>query len=571
MPGTITSDQTTIEDAEVVADYLVLGTFASAQALNNDIKVQGTNAINGRVSANSAWSLATTGAALDLTVSGRHVWIWLRLLTWPSADTQANGGLGISISSDVTPTLTGVSPSDGPTNSKTWYLGGSDTDITTGWVCYCVDPTGTPDLTLGTPVMSSVDRVGLRCKVTGTISNNTRNVQHDIIRYGTGLTVKDGTSGSPAAFADIATADALNANAWGVVTQQSGVYFINGKLSFGTAAQTALTYFKDADRVLVYPAFPVATTFYEMKLAGAASFITTFELGTLSGSLTEGGCIVRGATGAIWTLTANAANTVLHLYGCALSQMRRGLLNSSSDVLNTSFTGCGDLDANGADITGCTFQDLATASPISATYAITVTVASILTGNTYIDCAPAVLWNVNADTNSRLDNSSFISGGTGHGIELGANCPTSISLVDVLFTGYGGTPGSNPTSSSGSANAGVYNNSGKTITINVSGGTTPAIRNGAGATTVVVAAITITFTGLVAGTEIRVFETTGGAEVAGTESTAGTTFAASLQASTNYFVVALAVGYLYVRVTGLTFTSTQDFPINLRVDPNFSN
>ena len=58
MPGTFTTDLTLIEDAEVLTDYLVLGTFASARALNDDIKVQGGNAINGRVSANSAWALA---------------------------------------------------------------------------------------------------------------------------------------------------------------------------------------------------------------------------------------------------------------------------------------------------------------------------------------------------------------------------------------------------------------------------------------------------------------------------------------------------------------------------------
>ena len=64
MPGTITSDQVTIKDAELTTDYATLGTFATAPALNDDIKVQGTNAINGRVSANSAWSLAATAAAI---------------------------------------------------------------------------------------------------------------------------------------------------------------------------------------------------------------------------------------------------------------------------------------------------------------------------------------------------------------------------------------------------------------------------------------------------------------------------------------------------------------------------
>ncbi len=335
MAGTITTDQVTIEDAEVVADYLVLGTFASAQALNDDIKVQGTNAINGRVSANTAWSLATTGVALDLTVTNRHVWMWIRLITWPSADTKANGGIGISISSDTAPTLTGVSPSNGPTNSKTWYLGGSDTDTTTGWVCYCVDPNGTPDLTIGTPVMSSVDRVGVRCKVTGTVSNKTLNLHHDVLRYGTGLTIIDGTGQTAAAFADIATADALNANAWGIVTQLAGIYFIAGRLNFGTTSQVAETVFTDTDKVIVWQNFPVAATFYLIKIDGASGQVTTFTLGNYNPitELTSNGCTIKGAgnpastTHAIWTLTSSNANQVTRFYGSNFSELDSAALS----------------------------------------------------------------------------------------------------------------------------------------------------------------------------------------------------------------------------------------------------
>jgi hypothetical protein len=74
-----------------------------------------------------------------------------------------------------------------------------------------------------------------------------------------------------------------------------------------------------------------------------------------------------------------------------------------------------------------------------------------------------------------------------------------------------------------------------------------------------------------ADTEIRVFTTTGDTEVAGTESTGGTTFAASLQASTNYYVRAIKLGYQFFQATGLVFTATADYPVNLRADANFRN
>lgn len=317
MPGTFTTDLTLIKAAEVLADYLVLGTFASARALNDDIKVEGANAINGRVSANTAWALAATPSAnLDLTGTDVHVFIWLRTITWPSMDTKANGAIGLSISSDVTPTLTGTTPSNGPTNSGTWYLAGSDTDAVSGWVCYVVNPNGTPDLTLGTYAASSVDRIGLRAKVTGTVSNKTLNIHDDVIRYGTGLTINDGTSGAPVAMIDVYTYDANNARAWGIVTQVSGIYFLAGKLRVGTAGQTAVTVFKESNKVIVVPQFPVTATLYEIKLDGAASFATTFQLGTYTSGLAAGGVTIRGAgdpagsTHAVWNLTADAANTV---------------------------------------------------------------------------------------------------------------------------------------------------------------------------------------------------------------------------------------------------------------------
>jgi len=534
MPGTITSDQTTIKDAELTTDYLTLGTFASTPALNDDIKVQGTNAINGRVSANSAWTLAAAAAAIDMTVTDRHVWMWLRLITWPSADTKANGGLGISMSSDVTPTLTGTSPSNGPTNSKTWYLGGSDTDTTTGWVCYCVDPNGTPDLTLGTPVMSSIDRVGARCKVTGTVSNKTLNLHHDVVRYGTGLTIKDGTSGSPVAMTDVAAADALNANAWGVVTQQSGIYFVNGKLYIGTTGQTAVTYFKDSDKVFVYPNFPVANTFYEFKLAGASSFTTTFELGTLSGGLTSGGCTIRGAGNAVWTLTVDAANTVAHFYGCTFSQMRRGFLRSNSEMINCTILGSGEIDAGGATITGCVFQDVKTASPVSGTWALIVdspTEMAAITDCSFINCNKAI--KITAAGTYTFDGLQF----TGNTFD-------------------------------------VENSSSGLVTINVvGGGNTPTVTDTGGGSHAVNSNVAVTVTPLAAGSEVRAYRVSDGVELDGTETSTGSSHTLSLPAGVAVNVVVLCYNpaKIPVRIENVSFSTDQNLNPFQRNEPNFAN
>ena len=106
--------------------------------------------------------------------------------------------------------------------------------------------------------------------------------------------------------------------------------------------------------------------------------------------------------------------------------------------------------------------------------------------------ASAVIWDVATNpggTGGELDDTTFISDGTGHGLELGTNSPTTIDLNNVTFTGYAGTNGS-------SGNEAIWvRRSAGTVTINVNGGTTPTIRTD-GATVNVVNTISQSITDL---------------------------------------------------------------------------
>ena len=66
------------------------------------------------------------------------------------------------------------------------------------------------------------------------------------------------------------------------------------------------------------------------------------------------------------------------------------------------------------------------------------------------------------------------------------------------------TPGVSEIHKLYSANAAIFNDTGAAVTINVSGGTSPTIRNGTGATTTVVQAVTLTVTGIESDSEIRI-------------------------------------------------------------------
>lgn len=111
-----------------------------------------------------------------------------------------------------------------------------------------------------------------------------------------------------------------------------------------------------------------------------------------------------------------------------------------------------------------------------------------------------------------FNNSTFIGSNTsGHAIQI--TTPGTYSFTNLTFNGYGGTPGTNSTPSSGSTSAAIYNNSGGVVTINSSGGSQPSVRNGAGATTVVSSSYVLTLTNIIAGTQVTIVNSSTRAEL----------------------------------------------------------
>jgi len=573
MAVSVTSDQTLVNatggDAEVLTNWTTTANWAGAPAVSNDIYLENANAINARCSsasgANPAYCHLTTGTA-NLSLTGKVVFFWVKCFSLPSMGKRVHGGLGVSISSTagVTEDTTYASPWRGIQDSKQWFVTGNDYEPLSGWVCYVIGPFMTADLSLGTPVMTSVDRIGIRAYAISAVGSGGVKplpVIWDRISYGTGLTVFC-TAGSVATFQDVYAADSAIANQFGVIAKVAGIFFMSGKLYFGKTDQTAITTFTDTNQVLVWQDMPVASNFYELLSQGAASYATTVTLGTYSGGLASNGCTIRGsglttrrliaativsggtgytvadiltvtggtgtvaaqfkviavsggvitearmetagsystpptgtlsvtggtggsatftatvAGGSVWTLTATNANQTLNLYACTLSQMISALLTTTSTWRGCLIDDSGEVGAGGAIIDGCTFQNLRTATPISATYQIRViNTTPTLTNNRFVNCATAILWNRNDVTDGKLDGCTFISGGTGHAIEFGTSTPgdpTELALNGITFSGYG---------AGGTTDAAIYNNSGKHLIINIVDGTTPTVRNGSGAST----------------------------------------------------------------------------------------
>lgn len=215
---------------------------------------------------------------------------------------------------------------------------------------------------------------------------------------------------------------------------------------------------------------------------------------------------------------------------------------------------------SGTTVNDCVFRRCSTITHGSSTF----------TSNAIISSASSIALTTTNPTN--ISGCTFTSAGTGNAIEITA--AGTYSFTNNSFSGYGGTPGDNLTPNSGDANAAIYNNSGGLVTLNVSGGTTPAVRNGAGATTDIVTSAIIRFTGLQTGSEVRVYRGTDPAtsiEIGGVESS-GTSFefTQGFSGQTGYYVIH-ALGFISI-YQPITFSSAlAEIPVVQTKDRQYDN
>jgi hypothetical protein len=378
----------------------------------------------------------TTG--IDLSAADTLIGWWVLALQPPAIGTSTNQDLEVRVTSDTSPT----------TSADGWnVLDSSNYPPLGGFVRIWVAVNEiTPDRS-GSPTYTSLRHFGINCHFT-TVSGNAPNLICDAIDYldggGAALVIDAGTGGAPAVFADLVAADeGTNANKYGVWQSRAGVLYCAVRTQI---ADATLTVFNDSGFVVV---FPLQTGTASQNLINSDSNGITIDLQT-SGTLvdwadgvlrsedsanTPGDLQVTGSTGAF-------AATGMRLEGLRVVD-----LTSACSITASVFFECGLITAAGADLGECTFQ--------------------LGTG------AVAVGWDTATNpgsTGGELDNTTFISDGTGHGIEFGTTSPLTIDLNDMTFTGYAGSDGS-------TGNEAIwFRRSSGTITLNINGGTTPSVR-----------------------------------------------------------------------------------------------
>jgi hypothetical protein len=269
----------------------------------------------------------------------------------------------------------------------------------------------------------------------------------DAIRYGTGIYITAGDSGTPATFTAAALNndynDATNGyNRWGILTKVGGSLELQGRFVVGqnNAGTATLAYFDDSDvNISLVDTIHSATDFtrFVMDHASTEVYWTNINieaLGTNNRGLIE--------------VTAN--DPIFEATGGTWTNIGTVTLQSNSLLTGVTLRLTDAITLNGASLDSCTI-DRNRAS------------------------AGVILANLN-----QVTDCNFISDGTGHAINLGTISATTSMTWANYDSGY-------TDSSSGNETILVSVAASQTLTINVSDGySTPSVYNtGSGTVNVV--------------------------------------------------------------------------------------
>lgn len=533
----ITAQNTRLDDAESTTDWGNIG-GGPGRALETDFVYQGSNCVARKGATASRGIFLSDNVDSDLS-GGAFKTVMLKFIcTTPGLlDLLSVPGMRLEIGSASVP----ASPS---TNFHFYDVEGSDTyPIDKSWLVLPIDPniashrTGTT----GTPDLIVVDYFALRYDQTGV--SKSPNQGMDAVDIGAGLTLTGGDGADPdGVWQDFADFDfGTVANRFGYVREVDGapgVFLVFGQLVLGTSSAAGFT----DGKILIFPdgLFAAGFSGITVDLQSASTSVNITEgsflsKGTKAGEDTRATYTVLGTTGS-HVLTDREFDNFAGIIFTSAATMNGGKITNSEKLTLAGAT------LDGVDISGATTGD---------------GVAFII-----------------ADTLATIKNNKFTFS-DGHAIEI-QNTGT-YSFLGNKFSGYG---------ADSTNDAAIFNDSGGLVTINVgSGGDTPTVRNGAGASTVINNNVTVTFDKMKDNTEVRVYKTSDGLEVAGIENaTAGTAddrnFAWTAAASLDVFyrinqgAAAAADGLHYenIEVQGFivpTVDTTVD--IQQRVDRNYLN
>jgi len=469
---------------------------ANAQASETVINLEGANAAatghSGSVGPASP-STISQFRGMYSTVTGftrtdMHLHIWVRDL-YPIRNVNV-GGISFYVfgSSEAIYYMDGIDKG---------YLG----DYT--HLVLNLDAGDRPAASLGTAPSTNITRVGYAGNISASKAEAfLQNCYFDAVRRGTGgqgITFRGGLIGDRLTFADCATADSAS---YGLLKPDLTV---EGPLIWGVAAQE--TWLDDNLKTLKFKNFTVnngaggntivtalASDYYRIIFANGTTGVTNITLVDVTWQGVSRNTPFSFNTSALSNGDAFISTRGIYIFGSTIT------FGAQSTSSGDRFIECVTIVPNGITLTNPIFSNCNAVTLIAINDVISGGQTQL--HSTAINIPFVTSSNPSDITGHLFDNTA----GTGHAIEFtSATAAGAHTLTGVRFTGYGGTPGSNLVSASGNSSAAIYNNSGKALTISIAGGgDTPSVRNGIGATTIIVNNTQITLSGLNNNTEVTV-------------------------------------------------------------------
>lgn len=294
-----------------------------------------------------------------------------------------------------------------------------------------------------------------------------------------------------------------------------GSFVISTPLQFGNTTTSSTHSFSDTNAVLLWPNYPESNAgFYEIKLENTTGSTLTVTAGEKTGTGddaigTQGWLVQAESTANTtadigytipnrWKLLANNNLVTAKFYGCVFNHgsiYNFENANAQSEIISTSF-----VDGNELLHSSNTQYHIDTGNS-SLLQRLTVVSANTVDNQAFIKTI---------DPN-QIKFSSF-QFSNGHAFEISSltGFPAStntFTLTSDTFSGYSTANNNNDST--------FYNNTGRAITVQITGGTTPTVREETGTDTEIIATVNLSITNMLAGSEIRVYDYTGG--VVGTE------------------------------------------------------
>ena len=516
--STVTFNGVRLSDADSNSGWGNFNVSGQSPAAEPQLKYQGSNAINKKVTSTTSRGGVryTHSAGVDMTGASFPLWV-CKMKVGDAGDLNGAYGCEAAIGSSSSAYHSYNLAGSGANNDQFTAGYSSQGGLAEGSIIAAVNPNITQwrESTSGNPSLTAVDFFGVAAQfVTG--GAKSENVACDAIDIGAGLDY----AGADFSFADGADADQGTVNnRWGFACQNGSVITLRGRHRLGAGG--AISGSDDSAVIFTdgYHGTGDAGIVVDLSDAGTALVLagSYTGLGRLYGNDdTRPDLTVTGSAGSL-TLSGN------------FESFRRAELTGGVTV--SGVLGIASLVQGGGVLTG----------------------ARILTGS-----AAGIAACSDADF-TKISDCEFVLTGSGHALEISA--PGNYGLTALSFTGFG---------PDGAVDAAIYNNSGGAVTLNISGGNTPSVRNGAGATTVLNNAVSVTLTGLVTGTRIKVYRQSDNAELAGVESS-GAVFNAGLEAGA---AVTFRLVSLARRITefDLTVPSTDTtIPVAQQLDRVYEN